>query len=179
MTKSNICWGEYGTIALFEIRCMAKTKKDNSNIIALNKKARHDYFIEQSLEAGLSLLGWEVKSLRDNKVQIKESYVIYKNNELFLFGAHISPLKSASSHIECDPIRTRKLLLNKIEINRLREKITQKGLTVIPLKLYWVRGKVKLEIGVAKGKKSYDKRQDIKEKDWKLDKARALKESNR
>ncbi len=158
---------------------MAKTKKDNSNIIALNKKARHDYFIEQSLEAGLSLLGWEVKSLRDNKVQIKESYVIYKNNELFLFGAHISPLKSASSHIECDPIRTRKLLLNKIEINRLREKITQKGLTVVPLKLYWVRGKVKLEIGVAKGKKSYDKRQDIKEKDWKLDKARALKESNR
>ena len=157
---------------------MAKTKKDNSNIIALNKKARHDYFIEQSLEAGLSLLGWEVKSLRDNKVQIKESYVIYKNNELFLFGAHISPLKSASSHIECDPIRTRKLLLNKIEINRLREKITQKGLTVVPLKLYWVRGKVKLEIGVAKGKKSYDKRQDIKEKDWKLDKARALKESN-
>jgi|TARA_B100000959_G_scaffold19690_1_gene18964 SsrA-binding protein len=158
---------------------MAKTKKDNSNIIALNKKARHDYFIEQSLEAGLSLLGWEVKSLRDNKVQIKESYVIYKNNELFLFGAHISPLKSASSHIECDPIRTRKLLLNKIEINRLREKITQKGATVVPLKLYWVRGKVKLEIGVAKGKKSYDKRQDIKEKDWKLDKARALKESNR
>ena len=158
---------------------MAKTKKDNSNTIALNKKARHDYFIEQSLEAGLSLLGWEVKSLRDNKVQIKESYVIYKNNELFLFGAHISPLKSASSHIECDPIRTRKLLLNKIEINRLREKITQKGLTVVPLKLYWVRGKVKLEIGVAKGKKSYDKRQDIKEKDWKLDKAKALKESNR
>jgi SsrA-binding protein len=158
---------------------MAKTKKDNSNTIALNKKARHDYFIEQSLEAGLSLLGWEVKSLRDNKVQIKESYVIYKNNELFLFGAHISPLKSASSHIECDPIRTRKLLLNKIEINRLREKITQKGATVVPLKLYWVRGKVKLEIGVAKGKKSYDKRQDIKEKDWKLDKARALKESNR
>ena len=158
---------------------MAITKKDNSNTIALNKKARHDYFIEQSLEAGLSLLGWEVKSLRDNKVQIKESYVIYKNNELFLFGAHISPLKSASSHIECDPIRTRKLLLNKIEINRLREKITQKGATVVPLKLYWVRGKVKLEIGVAKGKKSYDKRQDIKEKDWKLDKARALKESNR
>jgi len=158
---------------------MAKNKKDNSNTIALNKKARHDYFIEQSLEAGLSLLGWEVKSLRDNKVQIKESYVIYKNNELFLFGAHISPLKSASSHIECDPIRTRKLLLNKIEINRLREKITQKGATVVPLKLYWVRGKVKLEIGVAKGKKSYDKRQDIKEKDWKLDKARALKESNR
>jgi len=158
---------------------MAKNKKDNSNTIALNKKARHDYFIEQSLEAGLSLLGWEVKSLRDSKVQITESYVIYKNNELFLFGAHVSPLNSASSHVDCDPTRTRKLLLNRIEINRLREKITQKGATVVPLKLYWVRGKVKLEIGVAKGKKGHDKRQDIKERDWKLDKARALKEGNR
>jgi SsrA-binding protein len=152
---------------------MAKNKKDNSNTIALNKKARHDYFIEQSLEAGLSLQGWEVK------VQIKESYVIYKNNELFLFGAHISPLNSASSHVECDPIRTRKLLLNRIEINRLREKITQKGATVVPLKMYWARGRVKLEIGVAKGKKAHDKRQDIKERDWKLEKARALKDSNR
>ena len=158
---------------------MAKNKKDNSNTIALNKKARHDYFIEQSLEAGLSLLGWEVKSLRDGKVQITESYVIYKNNELFLFGAHISPLNSASSHVECDPIRTRKLLLNRLEINRLREKITQKGATVVPLKLYWVRGRVKLEIGLAKGKKGHDKRQDIKERDWKLDKARALKDNNR
>ena len=158
---------------------MAKNKKDNSNTIALNKKARHDYFIEQSLEAGLSLQGWEVKSLRDNKVQIKESYVIYKNNELFLFGAHISPLNSASSHVECDPIRTRKLLLNRIEINRLREKITQKGATVVPLKMYWSRGRVKLEIGVAKGKKAHDKRQDIKDRDWKLEKARALKDSNR
>ena len=158
---------------------MAKNKKDNSNTIALNKKARHDYFIEQTIEAGLSLQGWEVKSLRDNKVQIKESYVIYKSNELFLFGAHISPLKSASSHVECDPIRTRKLLLNRFEINRLREKITQKGSTVVPLKLYWVRGRVKLEIGLAKGKKAYDKRQDIKDRDWKLDKARALKDNNR
>ena len=116
---------------------MAKNKKDNLNTIALNKKARYDYFIEQTLEAGLSLQGWEVKSLRDNRVQIKESYVIYKSNELFLFGAHISPLNSASSHVDCDPIRTRKLLLNRLEINRLREKITQKGATVVPLKLYW------------------------------------------
>ena len=97
---------------------------------------------------------------------------------LFLFGAHISPLRSASSHVDCDPIRTRKLLLNRLEINRLREKITQKGATVVPLKLYWARGHVKLEIGVAKGKKAHDKRQDIKDRDWKLDKARALKESN-
>jgi SsrA-binding protein len=158
---------------------MAKNKKDNLNTIALNKKARHDYFIEQTLEAGLSLQGWEVKSLRDNRVQIKESYVIYKSNELFLFGAHISPLNSASSHVDCDPIRTRKLLLNRLEINRLREKITQKGATVVPLKLYWARGRVKLEIGLAKGKKGHDKRQDIKDRDWKLDKARTLKDNNR
>ena len=159
---------------------MSKKKKtDNSNTIALNKKARHDYFIEQSLEAGISLEGWEVKSLRDSRVQIKESYVILKNNELLLFGAHISPLACASTHVDPDPTRTRKLLLHRLEINRLRDKINQKGATVVPLKLYWVRGKVKLEIGVAKGKKAHDKRQDIKDKDWKRDKARALKESNR
>ncbi len=154
-----------------------KNKKINSNTIAVNKKARHDYFIEQSLEAGLSLEGWEVKSLRDNKVQIKESYVILKNNELFLFGSHISPLKYASTHVNADPTRIRKLLLHRLEINRIKDKINQKGATVVPLKLYWIRGKVKLEIGVAKGKKEYDKRQDIKEKDWKRDKQRVLKES--
>jgi SsrA-binding protein len=154
-----------------------KNKKTNSNTIVVNKKARHDYFIEQSLEAGLCLKGWEVKSLRDNKVQIKESYVILKNNELFLFGSHISPLNTASTHINADPIRTRKLLLHRLEINRIKDKINQKGATVVPLKLYWLKGKVKLEIGVAKGKKEHDKRQDIKEKDWKIDKQRALKES--
>ncbi|CAB5502250.1 tmRNA-binding protein SmpB [uncultured Gammaproteobacteria bacterium] len=154
-----------------------KNKKTNANTIAVNKKARHDYFIEQTLEAGLSLKGWEVKSLRDNKVQIKESYVILKNNELFLFGSHISPLKSASTHVNADPTRTRKLLLHRLEINRIKDKINQKGATVVPLKLYWSKGNVKLEIGVAKGKKAHDKRQDIKEKDWKRDKQRALKES--
>ncbi|CAC9453316.1 tmRNA-binding protein SmpB [uncultured Gammaproteobacteria bacterium] len=154
-----------------------KNKKTNSNTIVVNKKARHDYFIEQSLEAGLCLEGWEVKSLRDNKVQIKESYVILKNNELFLFGSHISPLKYASTHVNADPTRTRKLLLHRLEINRIKDKINQKGATVVPLKLYWSKGNVKLEIGVAKGKKSHDKRQDIKEKDWKRDKHRTLKES--
>jgi SsrA-binding protein len=154
-----------------------KNKKINSNTIVVNKKARHDYFIEQSLEAGLCLEGWEVKSLRDNKVQIKESYVILKNNELFLFGSHISPLKYASTHVNTDPTRIRKLLLHRLEINRIKDKINQKGATVVPLKLYWLRGKVKLEIGVAKGKKTHDKRQDIKEKDWQRDKQRALKES--
>ncbi len=145
----------------------------------LNKKARHDYFIEQTLEAGLSLQGWEVKSLRDNKVQIKESYVILKGNEMFLFGAHISALKSASTHVTADPTRTRKLLLHRLEINRLKDKINQKGATVVPLKLYWKKGNVKLEIGVAKGKKDHDKRQDIKAKDWQRDKQRALKELNK
>ncbi len=156
-----------------------KSKATNSNTIALNKKARHDYFIEQSLEAGLSLEGWEVKSLRDNKVQIKESYVILKNDELFLFGAHVSPLKYASTHIVADPTRMRKLLLNRLEINRIKDKINQKGATVVPLKLYWLRGRVKLEIGIAKGKRAFDKRQDIKTKDWQRDKQRALKEHNR
>ncbi|SMN00830.1 tmRNA-binding protein SmpB [uncultured Candidatus Thioglobus sp.] len=156
-----------------------KNKKTSSNTIVVNKKARHDYFIEQTFEAGLCLEGWEVKSLRDNKVHIKESYIILKNNEMFLFGSHISALKNASTHVNPDPIRTRKLLLNRIEINRLRDKINQKGATVVPLKLYWARGRVKLEIGVAKGKKQHDKRQDIKEKDWKRDKQRALKENNK
>lgn len=159
---------------------MAKTnKKTSSNTIAVNKKARHDYFIEQTLEAGLSLQGWEVKSIRDNKVQIKEGYVILKSNELFLFGAHISPLNSASTHVDADPIRTRKLLLHRLEINRIKDKINQKGATVVPLKLYWSKSKIKLKIGVAKGKKAHDKRQDIKEKDWKRDKQRALKERNK
>jgi len=134
---------------------MAKSKKPkaSSNTIVLNKKARHDYFIEQTLEAGLSLEGWEVKSLRENKVQIKESYVILKNSEMFLFGAHISALQSTSTHVTADATRTRKLLLNRLEINRLKEKVEQKGATIVPLKMYWKRGRVKLEIGVAKGKK--------------------------
>ncbi|HIF47864.1 SsrA-binding protein SmpB [Candidatus Thioglobus sp.] len=157
----------------------SKKSKTSSNTIVLNKKARHDYFIEQTFEAGLSLEGWEVKSLRENKVQIKESYVILKNSEMFLFGAHISALQSASSHVNPDPTRTRKLLLNRLEINRLKEKIDQKGATVVPLKMYWKRGRVKLEIGVAKGKKNHDKRQDIKSRDWERDKQRTLKEMNK
>ncbi len=157
----------------------SKKSKTSSNTIVLNKKARHDYFIEQTLEAGLSLEGWEVKSLRESKVHIKESYVIMKNGEMFLFGAHISALQSASTHVNPDSTRTRKLLLNRLEINRLKEKIDQKGATVIPLKMYWKRGRVKLEIGVAKGKKSHDKRQDIKSRDWQRDKQRTLKDMNR
>jgi SsrA-binding protein len=157
----------------------SKKPKSNLNTIVVNKKARHDYFIEQTLEAGLVLEGWEVKSLRDNKVQIKESYVIIKNNELFLFGAHISPLTHASTHVNADATRTRKLLLNRLEINRIKDKVNQKGATVMPLKMYWKGGRIKLEIGVAKGKKMHDKRQDIKDQDWQRDKQRALKENNR
>ena len=160
---------------------MAKSKKPkaSSNTIVLNKKARHDYFIEQTLEAGLSLEGWEVKSLRENKVQIKESYVILKNSEMFLFGAHVSALQSTSTHVTADATRTRKLLLNRLEINRLKEKVEQKGATIVPLKMYWKRGRVKLEIGVAKGKKAHDKRQDVKSRDWQRDKQRTLKEINK
>ncbi len=156
-----------------------KTKKTSSNTIAVNKKARHDYFIEQTLEAGLSLQGWEVKSLREGRVQLKESYVILKDNEIFLFGAHISPLKQASTHINTDPTRTRKLLLHRQEIDRLRDKVNQKGATIVALKLYWNKSRVKLEIGLAKGKKEHDKRQDIKARDWERDKRRALKENQR
>lgn len=149
--------------------------KDNTNIIAVNKKARYDYFIEQTIESGISLQGWEVKSIRNSRVQIKESYVILKNNEVFLFGAHISPLVSASSHIDTDPVRTRKLLLKRLEINKLKDQVNKKGFTIVPLKIYWSRGNIKLEIGVAKGKKNQDKRQDIKEREWQRDKDRNIK----
>lgn len=159
---------------------MAKKKKqNNSNTIALNKKARHDYFIEQTLEAGLNLHGWEVKSLRDKKIQLKESYILLKNQELFLFGAHISPLKTASSHVDCDPLRNRKLLLHRKEIRQIQEKIQQKGATAVALSMYWSHGKVKLSIGLAKGKKQHDKRAHEKDQDWKRDKDRILKNTNR
>jgi SsrA-binding protein len=158
---------------------MAKNKKQktNDNLIAQNKKARFDYFIEDTLEAGLKLEGWEVKSLRDKRVQLKESYVIFKHDNLWLFGAHISPLSTVSSHVVADPVRTRKLLLNRKEINKIRDQVTQKGATAVALKLYWARGNVKLKLGVAKGKKDHDKRQTLKDRDWARDKNRILKQS--
>lgn len=152
-----------------------KNKKLGENTIALNKKARHDYFIEQTFEAGLSLLGWEVKSLREKMVQLGESYVILKNNELFLFNAHITAKPSASTHVDTDTSRTRKLLLHRAEITKIKARIQQKGDTAVPLKMYWVRGKIKLEIGLAHGKKMQDKRADLKEKDWKREKQREMK----
>jgi len=154
---------------------MAKKKKTPDNNIALNKKGRFDYFIEEEFEAGISLEGWEVKSLRDGRAQLKESYVIVRDGELFLFGAHFSPLASASTHVNADPVRTRKLLLNRREINRLIGSVERKGYSLIPLSLYWKRGRVKLKIALARGKRQYDKRASIKERDWNREKQRLLK----
>ncbi len=153
-----------------------KKNKTPGNAIALNKKARHDYFIEDEFEAGIALLGWEVKSLRAGKIQITESYILLKDGEAFLFGALITPLPTASTHIKTDQQRTRKLLLHRAEINRLRGAVERKGYTVVPTAMYWRRGKAKLEIGLAKGKKTYDKRQTEKDRDWQLQKQRLLKQ---
>lgn len=155
---------------------MAKKKKqNNANSIAQNKKARFDYSIEQTYEAGLMLSGWEVKSLRQGKVQINESYILLKNNEAWLFGALITPLISASTHFLHDPLRLRKLLMHRREIDRLIGLIDQKGYTLVPLSLYWSKGKIKISIGLAKGKKLHDKRATEKERDWNRDKQRILK----
>lgn len=156
---------------------MAKKKqqKSGSATIALNKRARHEYFIEQEMEAGMALQGWEVKALRAGKANITESYVLLKNGEAWLFGATINPLDVASTHVICDPTRTRKLLLNKKELNQLYGLMNRDGYTVVALSLYWKNAWTKLKIGVAKGKKLYDKRADVKERDWQLDKARIMK----
>jgi SsrA-binding protein len=157
---------------------MAAPRKDKDSpnaTIALNKRARYEYFIEENLEAGLALQGWEVKSMRAGKAQITEGYVILKNGEAWLIGAHITPLRTASTHVIADPTRTRKLLLHRREIDRLVGAVERKGHTVVPLKLYWKNGNVKLEIGLAKGKQSHDKRATEKDRDWQRDKARLLR----
>jgi len=154
---------------------MAKAKKASDNTIANNKKARFDFFIEEEFEAGLALEGWEVKSMRAGRVQLTESYVTINNGELFLFGAHMSPLLSASTHISPNPVRMRKLLMKRYEISRLIGQVERSGYTLAPLSLYWARGRAKLKIGLAKGKKQHDKRASIKEKDWKRDQQRIMK----
>ena len=146
--------------------------------IVQNRKAFHDYFIEQRLEAGIALEGWEVKAIRAGRAQIKEAYVIVSNDEIFLVGCHISPLISASTHIIPDPTRTRKLLLHAGEISRLVGSVEQDGYTLVPLDLHYKNGRIKLEIGLAKGKKQYDKRQDEKEKDWRREQQRLLRVKN-
>lgn len=143
--------------------------------IAENRKARYDYFIEERYEAGLSLQGWEVKSMRAGKAQISEAYVFLRNGEAFLLGAHIQPLNTASTHIVADPTRTRKLLLNQRELSHLLGAVERQGYTIIPLELYWKGGRAKLQIGLAKGKKQHDKRANEKDRDWKRDKARVLR----
>lgn len=154
---------------------MAKKRgKITDNTIVLNKKARHEYFIEDKFEAGIALQGWEVKSLRSGKIQINESYILLKEREAFLFGALITPLPTASTHIRTDPQRTRKLLLNRAEINRLTSAVERQGYTVIPLAMYWKNSLAKLSIGVAKGKKTHDKRQTERDRDWQLQKQRVL-----
>jgi len=150
-------------------------KSTGDSSIAVNKKARFDYHIEEDYEAGLALQGWEVKSLRAGRAQLKESYVIVRGGELFLFNAHFSPLISASTHVEAEPTRTRKLLMHRMEISRLIGAVERRGYTLVPLKLYWKAGRAKLKIGLAKGKKLHDKRADIKKREWEREQHRLLK----
>ncbi|MCP4000321.1 MAG: SsrA-binding protein SmpB [Gammaproteobacteria bacterium] len=151
-------------------------KSDTS--IAENRKARHDYHIEDHFEAGLCLEGWEVKSLRAGQASLAESYAFIKHGEAWLTGCHITPLSTASTHINPEPRRARKLLLNRIELDRLSGAVERKGYTLVPLSLYWNKGRAKLRLGLAKGKQQHDKRADSKDQDWKRQQARLLK-SNR
>jgi SsrA-binding protein len=143
--------------------------------IAVNRRARHDYFIEDQYQAGIVLEGWEVKSLREGKAQVAEAYVVIRGAEAWLIGAHISPLKTASTHVHPDPTRTRKLLLHRHELNKLVGATERQGYTLVPLSLFWQRGRAKLDIGLAKGKKQHDKRAAIKQREWQREKERLLK----
>jgi SsrA-binding protein len=140
-----------------------------------NKKAFHDYFIEEQFEAGLVLEGWEAKAIRAGRAQIKEAYVVVKGEEIFLIGAHISPLAQASTHITTDPVRTRKVLLHQKEISKLIGHVERAGYALVPLDLHFTKGRIKLQVGLAKGKKQYDKRETEKQKDWVREKARVMR----
>jgi SsrA-binding protein len=154
---------------------MSKKKPDKSNVIAANRRARHDYFIDERFEAGLALEGWEVKSLRDGRAQLTESYVNVRNGEAWLVGAHFSPLTTTSTHVHAEPTRSRKLLLHRNELDRLVGAVERKGYALVPLDLHWSKGRVKLEIGLARGKKQHDKRATSKDRDWARQKERILK----
>ena len=145
--------------------------------IVENRKAQHDYFIEERYEAGLELQGWEVKAIRAGRAQLKEAYVIVKNAEVYLIGAHITPLAAASTHVNADPTRTRKLLLHAEEIRRLIGKVERAGYTLVPLDLHYFRGRVKISVGLARGKKQYDKREAEKKKEWRREQQRLIKAS--
>lgn len=154
------------------------TPKHSDSTIALNRKAGFNYFIEEQYEAGLALEGWEVKSLRAGKINLSDSHVIIKYGEAFLLGAQIQPLPTASTHTIPDPARTRKLLLNKKELNHLIGSVERQGYTIVPLSLYWKKNKVKIKIALAKGKKEHDKRDTIKDREWQKDRARLMKKGN-
>ena len=152
-----------------------KNKKDAAAIIAVNKRARFDYFIEQTTQAGLVLEGWEVKSLRAGKGQISEAYVIIQNNEAWLVGAHITPLSTASTHVHANAQRPRKLLVHRRELDNWIGNVERKGYTLVPLDLHWDKGRAKLSVGLARGKKQHDKRATSRERDWNRQKQRILK----
>ena len=154
---------------------MNDAKNKGKKTIALNKRARFDYYIEERFEAGIALEGWEVKALREGRIQFADSYVLLKDNEAFLFGSLINPLPTAAKHSTPDPTRTRKLLLHRRQLVRLFGAVERKGFTLIPTAMYWSRGKVKVEIGLAKGKRQYDKRRTQKDRDWARQKARIMK----
>jgi SsrA-binding protein len=143
--------------------------------IVENRKAFHDYFVEERYEAGIALAGWEVKAIRAGRAQLKEAYVVLKDGEVFLLGAHVSPLPTASTHVQPDPTRTRKLLLRAEEIRRLIGKVERAGYALVPLDLHYAKGRIKLEIGLARGKKQYDKRATEKEREWNREKQRLLR----
>jgi len=147
--------------------------------IVQNKKAFHDYFIEEKYEAGVVLEGWEVKAIRDNRTNLKEAYVIIQRGEIYLIGCHITPMGAASTHIRPDAIRTRKLLLRREEIAKLIGKVERSGYTLVPIDMHFKGGHIKIQIGLAKGKKQYDKRNAEKERDWERDKARIMRAANK
>jgi SsrA-binding protein len=149
--------------------------KDSSRLIAENRRARFDYFIEERYEAGLALEGWEVKAMRAGRAQLAEAYVYLRGGEAFLIGAHLTPLRTTSTHVPADPVRTRKLLLNYSELQGLIGAVERRGYTIVPLELYWKNGRAKLQVGLAKGKKQHDKRAVEKDRDWQRNKARLLR----
>jgi len=157
------------------LECGMADKDDQPGRIAVNRRARYDYFIEERFEAGVVLHGWEVKALRAGRLQLTEAYVHLRADEAWLFGAHVSPLLTASTHVQPDPTRSRKLLLHRRQIDSLIGAVERKGRTIVPLSMYWKDGRAKLEIGLARGKKEHDKRADTRERDWTREKARVMK----
>ena len=160
----------------FQVNKKADKDGDEDRLIAENRRARHDYFVEDRYEAGLVLLGWEVKSLREGRANVADAYVRIIGEEAWLVGAHFTPPSGMSTHVHSDPTRTRKLLLHADELRKLVGKVQRAGYTLVPLNLHWTRGRAKLSVGLAKGKKQHDKRADIKERDWQREKSRLLRD---